>query len=116
MNGAYSRTVLPTFIVAALLLASSCLFAVGALLFGMVCCGARLWQAAVVFPAFWVTVEFVVGATVGPRHIRQYQLFADGFSADLANCFGNRNLGNQLLLLSVRRHPRGRSAIWSSVR
>ncbi len=57
---AYSRTVLPTFIVAALLLASSCLFAVGALLFRYGVLRGKLWQAAVVFPAFWVTVEFVV--------------------------------------------------------
>ncbi len=110
---AYSRTVLPTFIVATFLLAS--------------CVSLCYWRFAL--PVWCVARQTLAGgcrfsgllghrgicsrATVGPRHIRQYQLFTDGFSADLANCVGSRNLGNQLLLVSVRRHPSGPSAIWS---
>ena len=56
----YLRTVLSTWIVSSFLVSSACLFAVGVLLFRMgVVCG-KLWQAALVFPAFWASIEFAI--------------------------------------------------------
>ena len=56
----YSRRVLPTFVVASVLLAAACVFALGVLLFRSCIVRRKLWQAALIFPAFWVTVEFAV--------------------------------------------------------
>jgi apolipoprotein N-acyltransferase len=56
----YSRTVLAAWIVASILLFLSCMFAVGVLLFRYAITRGKLWQAALVFPAFWATMEFVV--------------------------------------------------------
>ena len=56
----YSTTVLPTWIVAAILLTFACMFAVGVLLFRYAVMRGKPWQAALVFPSFWVTVEFVI--------------------------------------------------------
>jgi apolipoprotein N-acyltransferase len=56
----YSRTVIPTWIVISILLISSSLFAVGVLLFRYFITRGKLWQAVLVFPAFWATVEFSV--------------------------------------------------------
>jgi apolipoprotein N-acyltransferase len=56
----YSRTVLPTWLVASILLFSGCVFGVGVLLFRNAVSRGKLWQAALVFPAYWVTFEFVV--------------------------------------------------------
>ncbi len=59
----YSRTVLPTWLVASILLGTGCIFGLGVLLFRNAIMRGKLWQAALVFPAFWVTIEFAV-ATV----------------------------------------------------
>jgi apolipoprotein N-acyltransferase len=56
----YSRTVLATWIVASVLLFIACMFAVGVLLFRMAIVRGKIWQAALVFPAFWVSIEFAV--------------------------------------------------------
>jgi apolipoprotein N-acyltransferase len=56
----YSRTVVPTWLVATLLLVSACVFGTAVLLFRSGVVRGKLWQAALVFPAFWVAVEFAV--------------------------------------------------------
>ena len=56
----YSRTVLPTLVVASILLFTACVFGAGILLFRAVMMKGKLWQAALIFPAFWVSVEFAV--------------------------------------------------------
>jgi len=56
----YSRRVLPTFVVASVLLLAACVFALGVLLFRSCMLRRKLWQAALVFPLFWVSVEFAV--------------------------------------------------------
>jgi apolipoprotein N-acyltransferase len=59
----YSRTVLPTVIVASILLVVACLFGLGVLLFRMCLVRRRLWQAALVLPAYWVTIEYLASVT-----------------------------------------------------
>ncbi|HTZ49450.1 MAG TPA: nitrilase-related carbon-nitrogen hydrolase [Verrucomicrobiae bacterium] len=59
----YARSVLATWIVASILVFSACMFAVGVLLFRVAIVRGKIWQAALAFPAFWVSVEFAV-ATV----------------------------------------------------
>jgi apolipoprotein N-acyltransferase len=54
----YLRTVLSTWLVISFLVLSACLFAVGVLLFRMGVVRGKLWRAALVFPAFWASVEF----------------------------------------------------------
>jgi apolipoprotein N-acyltransferase len=56
----YLRTVLSTGIVSSFLGSSACLFAVGVLLFRMGVVRGKLWRAALVFPAFWASVEFAI--------------------------------------------------------
>lgn len=56
----YSRSVLPTPVVAFVLLSAACVFALGVLLFRACILRRKLWQAALVFPTFWVSVEFAV--------------------------------------------------------
>jgi apolipoprotein N-acyltransferase len=56
----YSRQVLPVWLVASLLLAQACLFGAGVLLFRGRLLRGSFWQAALVFPAFWVTVEYLI--------------------------------------------------------
>jgi apolipoprotein N-acyltransferase len=56
----YSRTVLATWLVASILLLTGCIFGVGVLLFRHGIIRGKLWQAALVFPAVWVAVEFAV--------------------------------------------------------
>jgi apolipoprotein N-acyltransferase len=56
----YSRTVLPTWLVASILLFSGCVFGVGVLLFRNGVLRGKLWQAALILPAFWVSFEFAV--------------------------------------------------------
>jgi apolipoprotein N-acyltransferase len=56
----YSRTVLPAPVVASILLFAACVFGASVLLFRSRIVGGKLWQAALVFPAFWVTFEFIV--------------------------------------------------------
>jgi apolipoprotein N-acyltransferase len=56
----YLRTVLATWIVSSSLVVSACLFAVGVLLFRMGVVRGKLWAAALVFPAFWASVEFAI--------------------------------------------------------
>jgi apolipoprotein N-acyltransferase len=55
----YSRQVLPTWLVAAILLFSACLCGLGVVLFRGRILQGRIWQAVVVLPAFWVTVDYV---------------------------------------------------------
>jgi apolipoprotein N-acyltransferase len=56
----YSRTVLPTWLVASILLFFACVFGMGVLLFRAGALRGKLWQAALLFPAFWVTLEFAI--------------------------------------------------------
>ena len=56
----YLRVVLPTWIVSSFLGVSACLFATGVLLFRMGVVRGKLWRAALVFPAFWASVEFAI--------------------------------------------------------
>ena len=55
----YSRQVLPTWLVAAILLFSACLCGFGVVLFRGRILRGRIWQAVVVLPAFWVTVDYL---------------------------------------------------------
>jgi apolipoprotein N-acyltransferase len=56
----YSRQVIPTLIVLALLLFGACQFGLGVLLFRWRILRGKIWQAALVLPAFWVTAEYLV--------------------------------------------------------
>ena len=56
----YSRQVLPTWLVALLLLFAACLFGLGVLLFRSRMTRHKLWQAALIFPAFWVSVDYLI--------------------------------------------------------
>jgi apolipoprotein N-acyltransferase len=56
----YLGTVLSPWIVSSFLLLSACLFAVGVSLFRMGVVRGKLWRAALVFPAFWASVEFAI--------------------------------------------------------
>jgi apolipoprotein N-acyltransferase len=56
----YSRTVLPTALVAFILLLSACLFGATVLLYRKAAVRGKLWQAALIAPAFWVTMEYAV--------------------------------------------------------
>src|SRR5215831_12713840 len=55
----YSRQVLPTWLVAAILLFSACLCGFGVVLFRGRILRGRIWQAVVVLPAFWVTADYL---------------------------------------------------------
>jgi apolipoprotein N-acyltransferase len=56
----YLRTVLSAWIVISFLVLSACLFAVGVLLFRIGVVRRKVWQAVLVFPAFWASVEFAI--------------------------------------------------------
>jgi len=56
----YSRTVLPAWVVASILLFTSGVFGAAVLFFRGRIARGKLWQTAVAFPAFWVTFEFIV--------------------------------------------------------
>src|SRR5206468_1674515 len=56
----YSRQILPTWLVALLLSFGACLFGLGVLLFRSRIARHKVWQAALIFPAFWVTVEYLI--------------------------------------------------------
>jgi len=56
----YSRSILSAWVVALILLLSACLFATTVLLFRSAVVRGKIWQAALIAPAFWVTVEYVV--------------------------------------------------------
>lgn len=56
----YLRMVLPTSIVVLFLLVSAFLFAAGVLLFRMGVVRGKIWQAALVFPAYWASIEFAI--------------------------------------------------------
>jgi apolipoprotein N-acyltransferase len=58
----YVGMVLSTWIVLLILVLSSCLFAVGVVLFRMGMVRGKLWLAALVFPAYWASVEFAVAS------------------------------------------------------
>jgi apolipoprotein N-acyltransferase len=59
----YSRTVLPTWLVAFILLAIACVFGCAVLFFRSRILRGMLWQAALIVPLFWVAVEYIVAVT-----------------------------------------------------
>src|ERR1700733_1617991 len=59
----YSRTVLPTWLVASILLFVACIFALAVLFFRSRLLRGKLWQGALIVPAFWVAVEYIVAIT-----------------------------------------------------
>jgi apolipoprotein N-acyltransferase len=59
----YSRTVLPTWLVASILLFVACFFGLAVLFFRSRILRGKLWQAALIVPAFWVAVEYIVAIT-----------------------------------------------------
>ncbi len=56
----YSVQVIPIWLVASLLLLGGCLFGLGVLLFRGRILRGRMWQAVLVLPAFWVTVDYLI--------------------------------------------------------
>ncbi|HYK36926.1 apolipoprotein N-acyltransferase [Alloacidobacterium sp.] len=56
----YTRTVLPTWLVAFILLSTACVFGIAVLLFRSRVLRGKLWQAALIAPAFWVAAEYIV--------------------------------------------------------
>ncbi len=56
----YSRQVLPTWLVAALLVFAACLFGLGVVLFRGCILRGKIWQAVSVLPAFLVTVDYLI--------------------------------------------------------
>jgi apolipoprotein N-acyltransferase len=59
----YARTVLPTWLVASFLLFVGCVFGLAVLFFRSRILRGKLWQAALIAPAFWVAVEYLVAIT-----------------------------------------------------
>ena len=59
----YSRTVLPTWLVASILLFVACIFGLAVLLFRSRILRGKLWQGALIVPAFWVAVAYIVAIT-----------------------------------------------------
>jgi apolipoprotein N-acyltransferase len=56
----YSRTVLSTWQVVLFLLTASCVLGVAVLLFRASILRGKLWQAALIMPAFWVAIEYLI--------------------------------------------------------
>lgn len=56
----YSRQVLPTWLVASLLLLGACVFGLAVLLFRGRIRRGKVWQAAVIVPAFWVVADYLL--------------------------------------------------------
>lgn len=56
----YSRQILPTWLVASLLLLGACLFGLGVLLFRGRLLRGKIWQSALIFPAFWVLADYLI--------------------------------------------------------
>ena len=59
----YSRTVLPTWLVASFLLFVASIFGLAVLFFRSRLLRGKLWQAALIVPAFWVAVAYIVAIT-----------------------------------------------------
>jgi apolipoprotein N-acyltransferase len=59
----YSRTVLPTWLVASILLFVAGIFGLAVLFFRSRILRGKLWQAALIVPAFWVAVEYIIAVT-----------------------------------------------------
>jgi apolipoprotein N-acyltransferase len=59
----YSRTVLPTWLVAFVLLSTAAVFGITVFLFRWCMKRSRIWQAALIVPAFWVSVEYIAAIT-----------------------------------------------------
>ncbi len=59
----YSRTVLPTWLVASILLLVACVFGLAVLFFRSRILRGKLWQAALIVPAFWVAVAYLIAIT-----------------------------------------------------
>jgi apolipoprotein N-acyltransferase len=59
----YSRTVLPTWLVASILLAVACVFAGTVSFFRSRIRRGKLWQAVLIVPSFWVAVEYIIAVT-----------------------------------------------------
>lgn len=55
----YSNQVLPTWSVASRLLLGACLFGIGTFLFRRNIIRKKIWQGVLIFPAFWVIVEYL---------------------------------------------------------
>jgi apolipoprotein N-acyltransferase len=59
----YSRSVLPTWLVASILVFISCVFACAVLLFRGRIRRGQVWQAALIVPLFWVAIEYIIAIT-----------------------------------------------------
>jgi apolipoprotein N-acyltransferase len=59
----YSRTVIPTWLVALILLFVACVFGLAVLFFRSRILRGKLWQGALIVPAFWVAVAYIVAIT-----------------------------------------------------
>jgi apolipoprotein N-acyltransferase len=59
----YSRTVLPTWLVASILLAVACVFGGTVSFFRSRIRRGKLWQAVLIVPSFWVAVEYIIAVT-----------------------------------------------------
>jgi apolipoprotein N-acyltransferase len=94
LNGwSYSRAVLPTWVVALFLVIISCVFGATVLLFRTSVLRGKLWQAALVFPASWVTIEFIVAmlsvhGTIGNLGYSQMNFLSILQIASLAGIWG----------------------------
>jgi apolipoprotein N-acyltransferase len=59
----YARTVLPTWLVASILLFVACVFGLAILFFRSRILRGKLWQGALIVPALWVAVAYIVAMT-----------------------------------------------------
>ena len=59
-NWSYSSQIVPLWLVASLVLLGACLFGLGVLLFRGRMRREKIWQAVVIFPAFWVTIGYLI--------------------------------------------------------
>src|SRR5215469_5459919 len=56
----YSRQILPIWLVVSLLLLGACLFGLAVVLFRRCVVRHKIWQAILIFPAFWVVVDYLI--------------------------------------------------------
>jgi apolipoprotein N-acyltransferase len=93
----YLRTVLSTWLVISFLVLSACLFAVDVVLFRMGVVRGKLWRAALVFPAFWASVEFAIAML--SIHGTFFNISYSQMNS--ADCFSGGHLGHQFHDFSV---------------